>query len=141
MGCVVGVGVSSGASTDEVTALVATLVREAGLDIADVEAIATRSSLASDPRLALGPRVVGFTDDELVAASRPTTRSIGIPARVAETAALLAAGRGHRDARPVSPGRHTPPPHSCASVRLRSTGCVATGRRRTPSHAARGRPT
>lgn len=64
----------------------------AGLDLADVTVVATRARFERDERLALGPPVVTFPDDELVAASEQTEREVGIPARVAETAARLAAG-------------------------------------------------
>ncbi len=58
----------------------------------DVEAIATRACFVADDRLALGPPVIGFADDVLIAASSPTERTVGIPARVAETAARIAVG-------------------------------------------------
>ena len=47
-------------------------------------------SLAGDPRLQLGPPVVGVADDVLEDRSESPERTFGIRARVAETAALVA---------------------------------------------------
>lgn len=91
---VVGIGMSSSATVDEVADLVAALLDGAGLCLADIDTIATRRQFVTDGRLALGPRVVGYDDDALIAASTPVDRGVGIPARVAETAAALAAGTG-----------------------------------------------
>jgi cobalamin biosynthesis protein CbiG len=87
---VVGIGLSSRATAAEVATLVADALAEVGLTLDDVTVIATRESLSADPRLALGPPVTGVPDDVLVAASEPVTRTVGLPARVAETAARLA---------------------------------------------------
>jgi cobalamin biosynthesis protein CbiG len=89
---VVGVGLSSRATVGEVRALVVEALGAHRLGLDDVEAIATRASLAGDPRLALGPRVVGVPDEVLEERSEPPERSVGIRARVAETAALVAGG-------------------------------------------------
>lgn len=90
---IVGVGMSSAATRDEVRGLVAGTLARAGLAFPP-SAVATRSVFADDPRLRFGCPVVGFDDDLLVARSAPVERAIGLPARVAETAALLAAGDG-----------------------------------------------
>ncbi len=87
---VLGIGLSSRASSDEVRQLVEEALREHALDLADVAVIATRRRFAADARLRLGPPVVGFADAELESASEPCARTFGIHARVAETAAGLA---------------------------------------------------
>jgi cobalamin biosynthesis protein CbiG len=92
MSSVVGIGLSSEATTDEVARLLSRLLEDAELSLADVDAIATRQRFVDDVRLALGPPIVGFDDDVLIAASAPVARTIGIPARVAETAASLFVG-------------------------------------------------
>ena len=92
MSVVVGVGMSSKATRSEIADLLAGLLVRHGLTMGDVTTIATRRCFVGDERLALGPAVVGFADDELVAASAPPARSVGLPARVAETAAALASG-------------------------------------------------
>jgi cobalamin biosynthesis protein CbiG len=89
---VVGVGLSSRATAGEVRVLVDEALGAHRLGLADVEAIATRASLAGDPRLALGPPVVGVPDEVLEERSDPPERSFGIRTRVAETAALVAGG-------------------------------------------------
>lgn len=88
---VVGIGISSRATRDEIAALVRDALANAGADGAPVH-IATRSSFADDPRLQLGHPLVGIDDHTLVEHSRPVDRAVGIPARVAETAAALVAG-------------------------------------------------
>jgi hypothetical protein len=93
---VVGVGMSSKATSIEVAALVDEALLANGCGRTDVIAVATRERFRDDARLHLGARVVGITDDALTAASGPTARTIGIGARVAETAALLIAGH-HSD--------------------------------------------
>lgn len=90
-GLVIGIGLSSSATTSEVEALVGGLLRELGVGLADVAAIATRERFVGDPRLTIGPPVISIVDHELVARSAPVERSVGIPARVAETAALAVA--------------------------------------------------
>jgi len=87
---VVGVGMSSKASPSEVRALVVTALRDRRLGLGDVKAVATRERFVNDRRLDLGPPVTGVPDHVLVASSDPCDRVIGLPARVAETAALLA---------------------------------------------------
>jgi cobalamin biosynthesis protein CbiG len=89
---VVGVGLSSGATAEEVATLVTEVLHDLHLTLDDVSALATRQPLAADPRLRLGPPVLGVPDDDLVAASPPVEREVGLPARVAETAARLVSG-------------------------------------------------
>ncbi|MCU1500794.1 MAG: Cobalamin synthesis C-terminus [Ilumatobacteraceae bacterium] len=89
-----GIGMSSRATATEVRELVEAALAEHRLTLDEVALIATRQRFAGDPRLRLGPPVSGIDDDALEAASLPCTRSFGIRARVAETAAALAAG-GH----------------------------------------------
>lgn len=104
---VVGVGLSSSATAAEVRATVALALAEHERTLADVAAIATRTRFLDDPRLRLGPPLVGVDDDALVAASAPTTRPRGIAARVAETAALLAARRGDAAGELLGPSRRS----------------------------------
>lgn len=93
---IVGVGMSSRATVAEVAALVEEALRAAGVSIDAVTLVATRLRFVDDHRLRLGPPVRGYDDDVLVEASRPPDRDVGLQARVAQTAASLAA----------APGRH-----------------------------------
>ena len=88
---VLGVGLASSATAAEVRSLVDGLLLEHGLRLDDVTCLATRERLAGDERLRLGLPVIGYPDDVLEASSPPPERALGIRARVAETAALLAA--------------------------------------------------
>jgi cobalamin biosynthesis protein CbiG len=90
---IVGIGLSSRASAEEVERLVRELLSRHGLAFPP-DVIATRARFTADPRVALGCPVVGIDDDELLAASPPVPRRRGLPAQVARTAALLAAGPG-----------------------------------------------
>lgn len=92
---VVGVGLSSAATSDEVRQLVVEVLDRHGLPFPPT-AIATRARFVDDPRLDLGCRVIGVDDDELLATSAPVSRTLGIAARVAETAAVLATRPGGR---------------------------------------------
>lgn len=94
MKLVVGIGLSSQATREEVGRLVAAALADEGATIGDVDVVATRSRFVGDVRIELGPPVTGFDDHALIAASAPVERTIGIPSRVAETAAALAAGSG-----------------------------------------------
>lgn len=93
---VAGIGMSSRATREEIGALLDDVLRGLGLSRRDISALATRERFRVDARLLLGAPVVGVTDDQLVASSTPaaTRRTVGIEARVAETAALLAVGGG-----------------------------------------------
>lgn len=110
---VVGVGLSSRATADEVRRLVARTVAQHGFTLDDITAIATRRCFLHDARLALGVPVVGHPDDALVAASAPCDRAVGIPALVAETAALLSARR-RGEAQLLGPTERSP--HATASI-------------------------
>jgi cobalamin biosynthesis protein CbiG len=89
---VVGVGLSSRATAGEIRGLVDEALRAHRLGLRDVQVIATRASFAADPRLQLGPPVIGVSDELLEERSDPPERSVGIRARVAETAALVTGG-------------------------------------------------
>ena len=89
---VLGIGLSSKATADEVRALVHHALSDRHLDLGDVCVVATRERFVLDHRIDLGVPIDGMADDVLVAASAPCTRPIGLQARVAETAALLASG-------------------------------------------------
>jgi hypothetical protein len=88
---VLGVGMSSKATSGEVRALVDAALSDRCLVLDDVVVVATRERFVSDERLAFGRPVVGIADATLEAASAPCERSFGLRARVAETAALLTA--------------------------------------------------
>lgn len=107
---VVGVGMSSHATRDEILALVTAALAHAGHAFPP-DAIATRSHFVGDPRLELGCPVVAFDDQLLVDRSRPVDRRAGLPARVAETAAALAA---RIDLADVGPTERSP--HATAAV-------------------------
>jgi hypothetical protein len=87
-----GIGLSSKATTDELRALVTAVLDQHHVQLGDVSSIATRECFRHDRRLQLGPVVVAYSDATLEAHSAPCERSVGPRARVAETAALLAAG-------------------------------------------------
>jgi hypothetical protein len=87
-----GIGLSSKATADELRSLVAAVLDRHQVQIGDVSSIATRERFRHDRRLQLGPAIVGFSDATLEAHSAACERSVGPPVRVAETAALLAAG-------------------------------------------------
>jgi cobalamin biosynthesis protein CbiG len=89
-GAVLGIGISAKADAHEVRELVAVALAEHCLVMDDVALIATRQRFVDDPRLRLGPAIVGFSDSALEAASAPCDRAFGIRARVAETAVALA---------------------------------------------------
>jgi len=83
---------SSKATAGEVRTLVTSALREHHLGLDDVSVVATRERFVRDRRLDLGPPVTGVPDDVLVAASEPCDRVVGLPARVAETAAVVTVG-------------------------------------------------
>ena len=89
---VIGVGLSSKADAAEVRLLVENALADRALGLDDVATIATRSKFTDDPRLHLGPPVIGYPDEVLEEKSAPCERTVGIRARVAETAAMLASG-------------------------------------------------
>lgn len=89
---VLGIGLSSKATADEVRILVLHALSDRHLRIADVWLVATRDRFVLDRRINLGLPIRGVSDDVLVAESAPCNRPFGLQARVAETAAVLAAG-------------------------------------------------
>lgn len=105
-GVVLGIGLSSKATADEVRTLVQQALRDRHLDLGDVCLVATRDRFVLDRRIDLGVPVSGVTDERLVAASAPCTRTVGLQARVAETAALLAVGNSDALIGPVERSAH-----------------------------------
>jgi cobalamin biosynthesis protein CbiG len=103
---VVGVGMSTQATGDEVATLVRQAMEHHGFEFPP-SAIATRAVFVDDKRLEFGCPVIGFDDGELVANSKPVDRTVGVPARVAETAATLAAGAHSSVATPIHRSAHT----------------------------------
>jgi hypothetical protein len=98
-GVVVGVGLSSKATGDEVRQLVEQVVAAGGFDLDAVVSVATRERLVDDERLRLGPPVVGVADDTLLARYPAPERADGhrrFAARVAEGCALTTAGERSR---------------------------------------------
>lgn len=102
---VVGVGMSTNATRDEIAGLVRDAMHHHGF-ATPPSAIATRAVFTNDERLQLGYDVIGFDDDQLIAHSAHVERTVGIPARVAETAAALAAGPSGRLAGPTHRSAH-----------------------------------
>ena len=96
---VVGVGSSTGAESDEVVALVATTLAEAGLSADSLQAVATIDRRRHHPAITgLGLPVTAFGAEKLAAVAVPNPsdaarRAVGT-ASVCEAAALLAAGDG-----------------------------------------------
>ncbi|MHB1709876.1 MAG: cobalamin biosynthesis protein [Acidimicrobiales bacterium] len=90
---VLGVGMSSDATPEEVGALAGEVVRHAGLHLSDVGCIATRMRFVADHRVRIGPPVVGVEDLTLLDRF-PRPGRIGFAARVAEGCALVGAGCG-----------------------------------------------
>jgi len=96
---VIGVGSSTGARRDEVLALVATTLAEAGLSADSLQTVATIDRRRHHPAITgLGLAVTAFTAETLarVAVPNPSDaahRAVGT-ASVCEAAALLAAGDG-----------------------------------------------
>lgn len=87
---VVGVGMSSQATSADVSHALRVALNAVGRTMADVALVATRTCFVGDSRLPIGVPQQGFDDDDLIVASEPPERTVGIPARVAQTAALLA---------------------------------------------------
>jgi cobalt-precorrin 5A hydrolase / precorrin-3B C17-methyltransferase len=96
---VVGVGSSTGAESDEVVALVATTLAEAGLSADSLQSVATIDRRRHHPAITgLGLPVTAFGAETLAAVGVPNPsdaarRAVGT-ASVCEAAALLAAGDG-----------------------------------------------
>jgi hypothetical protein len=102
---VVGVGMSSRATRDEIVALVTAALAHAGHAFPP-GAIATRAQFVGDPRLELGCPVIAFDDQLLIDRSRPVDRRAGLAARVAETAAAVAARVDLADVGPTECSAH-----------------------------------
>ncbi len=96
---VAGIGASSGAPGDDLAALLASALAEAGLDPASVAEVATVDIKADEAGIvALGLPMRCFTAEMLAVVEVPTpsaevAKAVGTPS-VAEAAALLAAGPG-----------------------------------------------
>ncbi len=106
MNLVIGVGMSSKATAAEVRTLIDDALRSRDLHFDDIDIVATRERFAHDDRLALGWPVVGIDDARLEASSAPCERTIGIKARVAETAAQLASSTAAHLLGPVERSAH-----------------------------------
>lgn len=103
---VLGIGLSSKATAEEVRSLVDLALTNRRLDLGDVCLVATRDRFGLDVRVDLGVPIDAMTDERLVAASAPCARPIGLQARVAETAAVLAAGSREALIGPVERSAH-----------------------------------
>lgn len=92
---VLGVGLSSKATAEELMTLIDAALGSIGASRADVVRVATRESLATDGRIAavVAAPIATVADGDLINESSLVMRPFGIPARVARTAAL--AGRRH----------------------------------------------
>jgi hypothetical protein len=84
---------SSKATGDDVRGLVDDVLMQAGLPIGAIELLATRMRFVDDPRVRIGPPVVGVEDDVLLDRF-PESGRVGFAARVAEGCALVGAGSG-----------------------------------------------
>lgn len=89
---VLGIGMSSKATRDDVVGLVGKVLTAGDLELGDVAVIATRARFVRDERLQLGPRVVGIDDDDVLERFA-SPRRVGIAARVAEGCAMIGAGQ------------------------------------------------
>jgi cobalt-precorrin 5A hydrolase len=104
---VAGIGCRRGAGAADIEAAIRAALARAGIDAADLKAIATGSAKAAEPGIAataaaLGLKIVPITEAELKAAgARVQTRSdrvlalTGVPS-LAEAAALAATGPASR---------------------------------------------
>jgi hypothetical protein len=90
-GLVLGIGMSSKATVDEVRELALSVVGQAGVGLDAVAVVATRERFDADDRVRIGPPVVGVPD-ALLLDRYPSERTGGFAARVAEGCALTAAG-------------------------------------------------
>jgi hypothetical protein len=109
---VIGVGVASAATVEEVAALVAMSLAEAGMTSDDVTAVATIESRRDHPAIAaLGLPVVAFPPEELGQPDEPGRQGPRGPAggrpAVAEPAALRAAGAARTAAVLLVPKRRS----------------------------------
>lgn len=92
---VVGVGLSSKATRQEVRELVDAVLAQAAVGLEAVSLVATRICFVDDDRVRFGPPVLGVDDGALIdqypVSQRPDE---GFAARVAEGCALTGAGAG-----------------------------------------------
>jgi len=90
---VLGVGMSSKATVEEVRALAQRVVRQADVRLDAVALVATRERFVADDRARIGPPVQGV-DDAVLLERYPAPRRTGggFAARVAEGCAMTAAG-------------------------------------------------
>jgi|GEM_PF-3003935 cobalamin biosynthesis protein CbiG len=92
---VLGVGMSSKATRQEVRELVDTVIAQAAVDLDSINLIATRIRFVDDDRVRFGPPVLGVDDGALLAQHpAPARPDEGFAARVAEGCALTGAGPG-----------------------------------------------
>lgn len=88
---VLGVGLSSGATREELDTLVQEILFSAGIHIHDVACIATRMRFVGDQRIRIGLPVIGV-EDLCLLQGYPRPDRTGFAARVAEGCALIGAG-------------------------------------------------
>lgn len=92
---VLGIGMSSKATRQEVRELVDTVIGQAAVNLDAINLVATRIRFVGDERARFGPPVLGVDDgallDQYPAPQRPDE---GFAARVAEGCALTGAGPG-----------------------------------------------
>lgn len=92
---VLGIGMSSKATRQEVRELVDTVLAQAAVDLDAINLVATRIRFVDDERVRLGPPVLGVDDGALLAQHpAPQRPDDGFAARVAEGCALTGAGSG-----------------------------------------------
>jgi hypothetical protein len=84
---------SSKATGAEVRGLVDQVLTSAGLRLQAIRVLATRVQFVDDPRVRIGPPVVGV-DDAVLLERFPESGRVGLAARVAEGCALIGAGSG-----------------------------------------------
>ena len=131
-GFVLGIGMSSKATADEVRELARRVLVQAGVAFDALALVATRERFDADDRLRIGPPVVGIPDAILLDRHPAPGRTAGLAARVAEGCALVAAGvsaellvpttrSAHATAALASPGP-LPPTDTLARRRLALIG-------------------
>ncbi|MET9653063.1 Rv2231c family pyridoxal phosphate-dependent protein CobC [Streptomyces sp. NPDC006460] len=115
-GLVAGVGARSGVGADEVTGLLESALREAGLPVSAVRVLATVATRAAEPGITgtaerLGVPVRAYPSEVLAGVPVPHPSAVPLAATgtgsVAEAAALLAAGEAGGGAELVVPKRRS----------------------------------
>jgi hypothetical protein len=92
---VLGVGMSSKATRQEVRDLVDAVIGQAAVGLDAISLVATRMRFVDDERVRFGPPVLGIDDRDLLARyPAPPRPDDGFAARVAEGCALTGAGTG-----------------------------------------------